>query len=164
MSQSGIKVFLLTNSDFRYRCGVIVLVHFFSFCISCSNCVMTYLLGTEWKSFFDYVIVSAAKPKFFQEGSQLREVDLATGNLRVGKQPKELLKGRVYNGGSIALFEQLTGAKGDKVLYVGGTSCSFFYLAHTSSPMAFVAQTIFSPMWLFQSSAIFGVRCSSCAS
>lgn len=99
---SGMKTFLLTNSDFIY-----------------SNCVMTFLLGESWKSLFDYVIVSAAKPKFFQEGSQLREVDLETGNLHIGKEPKELVQGCVYNGGSIALFQRLTGAKGDKVLYVG---------------------------------------------
>ena len=29
----------------------------------------------EWKSYFDYIIVDAKKPLFFQEGSMLREVD-----------------------------------------------------------------------------------------
>ncbi len=102
LRKANVKSFLLTNSDFQY-----------------SKVVMNYLLGEEWKQGFDYIIVSAAKPTFFREGSQLREVDLATGNLRIGKEPKELVKGQVYSGGSIELFEKLTGARGDKVLYVG---------------------------------------------
>lgn len=100
--QAGRKSFLLTNSDFLY-----------------SNVVMTYLLGHDWKELFDYIIVAAAKPAFFMHGSQLREVDLETGNLHIGRQPKELVRGKVYNGGSIKLFQELTGAIGNQVLYVG---------------------------------------------
>lgn len=61
------------------------------------------------------MIVSANKPAFFKGGTQLREVDMRTGYLHIGKEPKELLPGRVYSGGSIELFEKLTGARGDKV-------------------------------------------------
>lgn len=28
-----------------------------------------------WKNYFDYIIVDARKPLFFQEGTMLREVD-----------------------------------------------------------------------------------------
>lgn len=104
--KGGKKVFLLTNSDYIY-----------------SNTIMNYLLppedGKDWKTCFDYIIVFACKPAFFREGSQLREVDLETGNLTIGKEPEVLKPGCVYNGGSIQLFEKLTGARGNKVLYVG---------------------------------------------
>merc|ERR1711991_1311727 len=106
MRERGCKVFLLTNSDYLY-----------------SNVVMSYLLPKEevpeWKQCFDYIIVAACKPAFFHEGSQLREVDQETGNLHIGRQPKELLQGKVYNGGSIDQFQKLTGAVGNQVLYVG---------------------------------------------
>merc|ERR1711991_722895 len=75
--------------------------------------------GPEWKQCFDYIIVAACKPAFFHGGSQLREVDQETGNLHIGRQPKELLQGKVYNGGSIDQFQKLTGAVGNQVLYVG---------------------------------------------
>ena len=29
----------------------------------------------DWKSYFEYIIVDAKKPLFFQEGTMLREVD-----------------------------------------------------------------------------------------
>ena len=105
--KSGMKAFVLTNSDYLY-----------------SNVVMNYLLPADeghgdWKQCFDYIIVAACKPAFFKDGSQLREVDLETGNLQIGKQPEQLERGRVYNGGSIKLFQELTGAIGNQVLYVG---------------------------------------------
>ncbi len=58
----------------------------------------------------DIVIVDARKPLFFGEGSTLREVDVKSGHLEIGKI-EGLEKGRVYEGGSIKLFESYTGAK-----------------------------------------------------
>ena len=53
----------------------------------------------SWKSYFDYIIVDAKKPLFFEEGSMLREVDEATGSLRLGVFTGALQPGKVYNGG-----------------------------------------------------------------
>ena len=60
-----------------------------------------------WKTFFDYIFVDAQKPKFFQEGTTLREVDEATGSLKLGHiQPhKGLEKSKVYAGGMSVVRE-----------------------------------------------------------
>ena len=52
-----------------------------------------------WRSYFDYVIVDAKKPLFFEEGSMLREVDKQTGSLRLGVFTGSLGQGKVYSGG-----------------------------------------------------------------
>ena len=63
MKDHGKKIFLLTNSDYKY-----------------TNGIMTYLFdfpdldNTEWKSYFDLIVVDAQKPKFFAEGTLLRQV------------------------------------------------------------------------------------------
>jgi len=114
MAQHG-KVFLVTNSGFGY-----------------TNKVMTYLFdfphgpqskpGTShrsWISYFDIVIVESRKPKFFAEGTALREVDLDTGNLHIGHYTGELKKGAVYSGGSSDALCDLLGAKGKEILYIG---------------------------------------------
>lgn len=103
----GKKVFLLTNSGFDY-----------------TNKLMAHMLHgrsdalADWKEFFDYIIVGAQKPKFFNEGTTLREVDLHTGALSVACI-RRFERGRVYNGGSIEDFSRMTGTSGPDVLYVG---------------------------------------------
>ena len=55
----GKKVFLLTNSPYGF-----------------TNVVMKYILddltGKKWTDYFEYIIVSACKPKFFNEGTPFR--------------------------------------------------------------------------------------------
>lgn len=63
LHQSGSKVFLVTNSDYRY-----------------TEKLLTYMFdlpgkSEPWKSYFDYILVDAKKPLFFQEGTMLREVN-----------------------------------------------------------------------------------------
>lgn len=53
----------------------------------------------QWRSYFDYVIVDAKKPLFFEEGSMLREVDEKTDSLKLGAFTGSLEEGRVYSGG-----------------------------------------------------------------
>lgn len=53
----------------------------------------------SWRSYFDYVIVDAKKPQFFEEGSMLREVDDKTGSLKLGAFTGSLQEGHVYSGG-----------------------------------------------------------------
>merc|ERR1712226_1250471 len=60
MKDHGKKIFLLTNSDYKY-----------------TNGIMKYLFDFEelgenrgdWKSYFDLIVVDARKPKFFAEGT-----------------------------------------------------------------------------------------------
>uniref|UniRef100_H2Z2V5 Cytosolic purine 5'-nucleotidase n=1 Tax=Ciona savignyi TaxID=51511 RepID=H2Z2V5_CIOSA len=110
------KVFLVTNSDFKY-----------------TNKVMTYLFDfphgpqktqpnqphRPWSSYFDVVLVEARKPKFFGEGSVLRKVDMETGKLHIGHYTGSLKKGAVYSGGSSDTLCDMMNAKGKEILYIG---------------------------------------------
>ena len=44
---------------------------------------MSFLLnesetGRHWRTFFDYIVVDAKKPLFFEEGTSLKEVDIVS--------------------------------------------------------------------------------------
>jgi 5'-nucleotidase len=55
------------------------------------------------------VIVGASKPAFFMEGTTLREVDVTTGTLKISHVAQRFVKGRVYQGGNLDIFEKLAG-------------------------------------------------------
>ncbi|XP_051937080.1 5'-nucleotidase, cytosolic IIa isoform X2 [Hippocampus zosterae] len=107
------KVFLATNSDYKY-----------------TEKIMTYLfdfphgpkLGTThrpWQSYFDLILVDARKPVFFGEGTVLRQVDITTGRLKIGTYTGPLQHGIVYSGGSSDIVCDLLGAKGKDIVYIG---------------------------------------------
>lgn len=101
LRSAGKKTFVLTNSEADY-----------------TDIVMGYLLGegehdSNWMRYFDVVIASACKPLFFTEDE--RFIDVGAPD-----EPVEaLLRGRVYQGGSLKEFERLCDLSGDHVLYVG---------------------------------------------
>ncbi len=105
---SGKKLFLLTNSLYDY-----------------SNVVMSYLLDGErkaypsWRNYFDIVMVGAAKPAFFNELRPFVQVDPITGAAISNGEIKHLQRDKVYQGGNVVAFEQMTGIKGEQVLYIG---------------------------------------------
>ena len=86
IQNSGAKTFLLTNSEWWY-----------------TDKVMTYLFDFPgfgpWRKYFDYVGVDARKPKFFGEGTVLRQVDVNTGKLKIGRHTGDLIEDCVYSGG-----------------------------------------------------------------
>lgn len=107
------KVFLATNSDYKY-----------------TDKIMTYLfdfphgpkVGTPhrpWQSYFDLILVDARKPLFFGAGTVLRQVDTTTGRLKIGTYTGPLQHGIVYSGGSSDIVCDLLGAKGKDILYIG---------------------------------------------
>lgn len=107
------KVFLATNSDYKY-----------------TDKIMTYLFdfphgpkpGTPhrpWQSYFDLILVDARKPLFFAEGTVLRQVDTTTGRLKIGTYTGPLQHGIVYSGGSSDIVCDLLGAKGKDIVYIG---------------------------------------------
>ncbi|XP_011477802.1 cytosolic purine 5'-nucleotidase isoform X1 [Oryzias latipes] len=107
------KVFLATNSDYKY-----------------TDKIMTYLFdfphgpqpGTPhrpWQSYFDLILVDARKPMFFGEGTVLRQVDTTTGRLKIGTYTGPLQHGIVYSGGSSDTVCDLLGAKGKDIVYIG---------------------------------------------
>lgn len=99
---AGKKVFLLTNSEFEY-----------------TDAILCYLLGENYRDFFDYFIVSASKPDFFTKNTQFRLVDKSTGNPLVGCIGNKFLPGAIYAGGNITRFTTLTKISPKHVLYVG---------------------------------------------
>jgi HAD superfamily 5'-nucleotidase-like hydrolase len=108
---SGKKLFLLTNSLYDYTASV-----------------MSYLLDGErkaypsWRNYFDIVMVAAGKPAFFNELRPFVQIDAATGAPMGGANGdavKHLARDKVYQAGNVVAFEQLTGVKGERVLYIG---------------------------------------------
>jgi len=105
---SGKKLFLLTNSLYDY-----------------TNVVMGYLLDGErkaypsWRNYFDIVLVGAGKPAFFNELRPFIHIDPASGAPITNGEIKHLARDKVYQGGNVVAFEQMTHIKGEQVLYIG---------------------------------------------
>ncbi|HEX2671978.1 MAG TPA: HAD-IG family 5'-nucleotidase [Polyangiaceae bacterium] len=104
LRSGGKRLFLLTNSPFGY-----------------TDKVMTHLLADvmpeypSWRHYFEFVICSAGKPRFFQDGRPLMERDGEV--LRPVREKLE--RGKVYEGGNLEEFERLVGMRSSSVLYVG---------------------------------------------
>jgi 5'-nucleotidase len=104
---SGKRLFLLTNSAWDY-----------------TSTVMSYLLDgalaayPNWKSYFDVVVVSAAKPEFFTEEHPFIELDQA-GEPAARPHDGPFQRGRIYQGGNLKTFEERARTSGDRVLFVG---------------------------------------------
>ncbi|HSZ81201.1 MAG TPA: HAD-IG family 5'-nucleotidase [Polyangia bacterium] len=107
LRSSGKRLFLLTNSAWDY-----------------TSIVMSYLLDgalaayPNWKSYFDVVVVSAAKPEFFTEEHPFVELDGA-GLPTTRPSDAPFQRGRIYEGGNLKAFEERARASGDRVLFVG---------------------------------------------
>ncbi len=107
LRSSGKKLFVLTNSYYRY-----------------TDAVMTYLLNGKraaypsWRNYFDWIMVGGQKPKFFNDRRPFHPVDLATGEATEAVASR-LSRAQPYQGGNIFDFEKMTGARGEKVLYIG---------------------------------------------
>lgn len=63
---------------------------------------MTYILSDEkrsWKSYFDYIVVDACKPRYFGTGTPLRQVNDNNSGLKIGSPIGPLEKHSIYSGG-----------------------------------------------------------------
>ena len=103
---AGKHLFLLTNSNWPY-----------------TNAVMTFLLGDassdfpDWRQYFRYVIVGSGKPSFFTGSQPFYEVVTQSNLLTAAASSLE--QGKIYQGGNAQLLQNLTGFRGDEILYVG---------------------------------------------
>ena len=79
---------------------------------------MTYLLGEAWQQYFDVVVASARKPKFWRRDQPFRAVHSGGFTKWSRASPRDLELNRVLLGGSLAELSRLTGW-GSEVLYVG---------------------------------------------
>ncbi len=107
LRSSGKKMFVLTNSYYHY-----------------TEAVMTYLLDGErpaypsWRNYFDFIIVGGCKPGFFTKREPFLVIDPNTGEPHP-KPVGQLSQNKIYQGGNIIDFERMTGAVGEKVIYIG---------------------------------------------
>jgi len=105
LRSAGKRLFLLTNSEPYYTEGV-----------------MNYLLDGEmpfyrtWQDYFDIIIVSGRKPRFFNKDEPFIELD-ADGEPR--GEAKHLKRGVIYSGGNSRVLEEVLKVTGNGILYVG---------------------------------------------
>lgn len=84
-----------------------------------SNAGMGLIVGPDWRDFFDVVIVSARKPRFFTETSRPIRVFDQTSGTHVWDKVSKLEKGVIYYEGTVRQLQDLTGWSGEHVLYFG---------------------------------------------
>ncbi|CAI9562188.1 unnamed protein product [Staurois parvus] len=101
LASQGKKLFLITNSPFSFV-----------------DKGMKYMVGKDWRDFFDVVIVQADKPNFFNDCIKPFRRVAGNGDLKWDRISK-LEKGQVYKQGNLFDFLRLTGWRGSKVLYFG---------------------------------------------
>ncbi len=105
LRSAGKKLFLLTNSELYYTEGV-----------------MTYLLDGEmpfyrtWKDYFEIIIVSGRKPRFFNLDKPFVLLDEEGKGCGEAQEPR---RGAIYEGGNSRGLEKALGVRGNRVLYVG---------------------------------------------
>lgn len=104
---AGKTLFLLTNSQYDY-----------------TDAMLSFLLNnayegfSRWKDFFGYAVVGSGKPGFFVGDQPFFEI-VEESNLLKQFSGAFLEAGKVYYGGNARLFEELTGYRGDEILYIG---------------------------------------------
>jgi len=102
LQEADKKVFLITNSPFETV-----------------DAGMSYKVGEDWRELFDVIIVQAGKPHFFTNNAQpFRELQ-TDKNVFLWDTVTKLEKGKIYAGGMIEDFQNLTGWMGGKVMYFG---------------------------------------------
>lgn len=101
LKNSGKETFLITNSPFSFV-----------------NAGMIYLLGENWRDYFDVVVANAKKPNFFVVNRPFREL-----NEEIDSQTwlpvNKLEKGKVYLEGNLSYLQKSKGWQGQQVLYFG---------------------------------------------
>ncbi|MCP4545686.1 MAG: HAD-IG family 5'-nucleotidase [bacterium] len=93
--REGVKLFLLTNSDYKY-----------------SDTVLSWVLNDDslnrrWWEYFDLIVVDAGKPGFFDESHNWAPYEDERHNVPC------------FSGGNFSMLQSQIGARGDEVLYIG---------------------------------------------
>ncbi|KAH0952330.1 hypothetical protein HN011_006241 [Eciton burchellii] len=96
------KMFLVTNSPFHFV-----------------DKGMQFLVGKNWKNYFDVVIVQARKPRFFTEESRPLRIYDEIKQTQLWDRVTKLNKGVIYLEGTVKQLQDMTGWQGHQVLYFG---------------------------------------------
>nr|XP_033325620.1 5'-nucleotidase domain-containing protein 3 isoform X1 [Megalopta genalis] len=102
LKKSNKKMFLVTNSPFHFV-----------------DIGMKFLVGDSWKDYFDVVIVQARKPKFFTEESRPLRIYDEVNKTQLWDRVTKLEKGVIYLEGTVKQLQDMTGWRGQQVLYFG---------------------------------------------
>ncbi|XP_046383432.1 5'-nucleotidase domain-containing protein 3 isoform X2 [Ischnura elegans] len=100
--EGGKKVFLVTNSPFKFV-----------------DKGMGYIVGEDWRDFFDVVVVQARKPRFFTDESRPMRIYDEGSQTQVWDRVNRLDKGKIYYEGTVKQLLEITGWSGEQVLYFG---------------------------------------------
>lgn len=104
-AKHGKKVFLLTNSDFFYTRLLL------------DHTITPYLKEHKhWSQVFEFVIISAQKPRFFVDDLKFLKIDPRDGRMENFEGP--LTQG-IYQGGSAKIFTDNLSVAPDEILYIG---------------------------------------------
>ncbi|XP_012239554.1 5'-nucleotidase domain-containing protein 3 isoform X1 [Bombus impatiens] len=102
LKKANKKMFLVTNSPFHFV-----------------DTGMRFLVGDNWKDYFDVVIVQARKPKFFTEESRPLRIYDEVNKTQLWDRVTKLEKGVIYLEGTVKQLQDMTGWRGHQVLYFG---------------------------------------------
>ncbi|PAA83146.1 hypothetical protein BOX15_Mlig031616g1 [Macrostomum lignano] len=102
LQRNGKKVFLVSNSNYNFIDGG-----------------LTYLLGKDWRQYFDLVIVQARKPLFFTSTSKPFRHLCTIGGQPSWHSVESLEPHSVYSEGNVTALHQLTQWKGERTLFCG---------------------------------------------
>lgn len=102
LKENNKEIFIITNSPFYFV-----------------NAGLSYLLGEDWREFFDVVVASAKKPAFFTDSMRpFRELNEEIHTQTWGPVT-QLEKGKIYLEGNLKRLQELKGWQGQEVLYFG---------------------------------------------
>lgn len=102
LKDNGKKMFVITNSPFQFV-----------------DNGMKHMIGDDWQSFFDIVVVQARKPKFFtQQSRPFRKYNVGSDRMAWTRVSK-LEKGEIYMEGTVFELLKMTGWHGSQVIYFG---------------------------------------------
>ncbi|KAG8228273.1 hypothetical protein J437_LFUL006240 [Ladona fulva] len=88
---------------------------------------MSYVVGDDWREFFDVVVVQARKPRFFTDESRPMRIYDEGSQTHVWDRVTRLNKGTIYYELSLGMWREgtvkqlldMTGWSGEQVLYFG---------------------------------------------
>lgn len=102
---TGKQQLVITNSEWNYTSAMM------------DYAFDRYLDGMKWRDLFEFTIVAARKPSFFESKAPLLRVINQQGQLEPHLGPLE--SGGVYFGGDAGTVETQLGVAGDEILYLG---------------------------------------------
>uniref|UniRef100_A0A6A7FZ48 5'-nucleotidase domain-containing protein 3-like n=2 Tax=Hirondellea gigas TaxID=1518452 RepID=A0A6A7FZ48_9CRUS len=102
LQDNGKEIFIITNSPFYFV-----------------DVGMTFLLGDNWRDYFDVVVAGAKKPAFFVDNMRPFRELLVSERVQSWETVDSLEKGKIYLEGNLEELQRLKGWKGESVLYFG---------------------------------------------